>query len=163
MPYIDLGRVVGEKGEQGNVGPRGPQGVGVPGPNEVTGSTSTPLSGILQGNGSYVQALPSDSAPTADSPNAIRSGAVYDALNRKPNRNLFRNPYFIGGGSQQGAGIFPVNQRGLTNYSTAGYTIDRWSMGMATHSLTLNAGSVRWKRESSGGNPKFSQDRKSVV
>lgn len=158
MPYIDLGQVVGAKGDQGNVGPRGLQGVqGPAGPNEVTGSTSTPLSGILQGNGSYVQALPSDSAPTADSNNAIRSGAVYNALTRKPNRNLFRNPYFIGGGSQQGAGIFPVNQRGLTNYSTTGYTIDRWSMGTATHSLTLNADSVRWKRESSGGNPKFSQ------
>ena len=30
----------------------------------------------------------------------------------RPNRNLLDNWYFVGGGSQQGGGSFPVNQRG---------------------------------------------------
>lgn len=158
MPYIDLGQVVGAKGDQGNVGPRGLQGVqGPAGPNEVTGSTSTTLSGILQGNGAYVQALPSDSAPTADSTNAIRSGAVYNALNRKCNKNLLTNAYFIGGGSQLG-GVFPINQRGQTSYATNGYQIDRWHCQSTLHTLTLNSGYIRWTRSTAGGgNPKFSQ------
>ena len=45
----------------------------------------------------------------------------------RPNRNLLDNWYFKGGGSQQGGGQFPINQRGQTSYSGAGiYTIDRW-------------------------------------
>ena len=44
------------------------------------------------------------------------------------NENLLDNWYFVGGGSQQGGGQFPINQRGKTSY-TAGdyqYCIDRW-------------------------------------
>ena len=40
--------------------------------------------------------------------------------------NLLDNAYFVGGGSQQGGGQFPINQRGQTRYTTEGYTIDRW-------------------------------------
>lgn len=40
--------------------------------------------------------------------------------------NLFRNWYFRGGGSQQGGGQLPINQRGLTTYTNAGPTIDGW-------------------------------------
>lgn len=40
--------------------------------------------------------------------------------------NLFRNWYFRGGGSQQGGGQLPINQRGLTTYTGAGPTIDGW-------------------------------------
>lgn len=43
--------------------------------------------------------------------------------------NILDNWYFAGGGSQQGGGQFPINQRAQTTY-TAGnpkqYTIDRW-------------------------------------
>lgn len=42
------------------------------------------------------------------------------------NKNLLDNWYFVGGGSQQGDGQFPVNQRGGTTYTTDGYCIDRW-------------------------------------
>lgn len=45
---------------------------------------------------------------------------------RPTRRNLLDNAYFIGGGSQQGGGQFPINQRGQTEYTTAGYTIDGW-------------------------------------
>lgn len=44
----------------------------------------------------------------------------------KTNPNLLDNWYFIGGGSQLGDGVFPINQRGQTTYSGAGYGIDRW-------------------------------------
>lgn len=42
------------------------------------------------------------------------------------NPNLLDNWYFVGGGSQNGYGIFPINQRGNTSYSGTGYTLDRW-------------------------------------
>ena len=45
------------------------------------------------------------------------------------NRNLLDNWYFVGGGSQQGGGQFPINQRGQTSYDTGtipGYGIDGW-------------------------------------
>ena len=50
----------------------------------------------------------------------------------RPNRNLLDNWYFVGGGSQQGGGQFPINQRGQTSYTNAQtimYTIDRWILG----------------------------------
>lgn len=49
----------------------------------------------------------------------IKSGLLY-----KP--NLLDNWYFVGGGSQLGEGIFPINQRGQTSYSNSGYCLDRW-------------------------------------
>lgn len=48
--------------------------------------------------------------------------------------NLLDNWYFVGGGSQQGGGQFPINQRGQTSYTGAGYGIDRW--------ISTNAGIV---------------------
>ena len=42
------------------------------------------------------------------------------------NENLLDNWYFIGGGSQQNGGQFPINQRGETSWSTGGYHLDRW-------------------------------------
>lgn len=43
------------------------------------------------------------------------------------NENLLDNWYFVGGGSQQGGGQFPINQRGQTSYTSGGYGIDRWT------------------------------------
>lgn len=45
------------------------------------------------------------------------------------NENLLDNWYFVGGGSQQGGGQFPINQRGDTSWSTSGYHLDRWRFG----------------------------------
>ena len=42
------------------------------------------------------------------------------------NRNLLDNAYFVGGGSQLGDGVFPINQRGQTSYSAYTNSIDRW-------------------------------------
>ena len=138
MPVIDLGSVVGPQGPQGVAGQTGATGAtGAAGPNQVTGSTSTTLNGILQGNGTAVSALQSDSAPTKGSNNAMRSGAIYNALNQKPNPNLLRNWCFAGGGS--GKGIFPVNQTGVTSWSTAGWACDGWlRRGDYPASLTIN-------------------------
>ena len=44
----------------------------------------------------------------------------------RPNRNLLDNWYFVGGGSQEGGGQFPINQRGQTSYTGAIYGIDRY-------------------------------------
>lgn len=43
-----------------------------------------------------------------------------------PRRNLLDNWYFVGGGSQQGGGKLPVNQRRQSSYTGQGHTIDRW-------------------------------------
>lgn len=130
MPVIDLGSVIGPQGPQGVAGQTGAQGVqGNPGPNQVTGSTSTTLSGILQGNGSIIQAVASDSKPVEGSTNIVRSGAVFAAQHKHPRPNLFDNPFFVGGGT--GNGVFPVCQKGWAGSSARsltgpGYLADRW-------------------------------------
>ena len=96
-----------------------------------------------------------DPAPTQDSDNPVQSGGVYTALAGKadltlsnlsnyqkalrniggrPNSNLLDNAYFKGGGSQQGGGQFPINQRGQTSYG-AGYGMDRWVSNSCTVSI----------------------------
>jgi len=50
-----------------------------------------------------------------------------DAVGTLVRPNLLDNAYFVGGGSQQGGGQFPINQRGQTSYSDSGYMIDRWA------------------------------------
>lgn len=54
------------------------------------------------------------------------------------NRNLLDNWYFVGGGSQLGEGVFPINQRGQSSYTAAGNNgIDRW--GGSYCNIVLNA------------------------
>ena len=60
--------------------------------------------------------------------------------------NLLDNWYFVGGGSQKGAGYFPINSKGQTTYTPNAsntYTIDRWRTGLATGTVTLYAGSMK--------------------
>lgn len=57
------------------------------------------------------------------------------------NPNLLDNWYFVGGGSQLGDGVFPINQRGQTSY-TAQKSFDRWTVdGNVT--VTLQSGNIR--------------------
>ena len=57
------------------------------------------------------------------------------------NPNLLDNCYFVGGGSQLGDGVFPINQRGQTQYTAAGFVFDRWfKSGGVT--ATLDAGGL---------------------
>lgn len=59
--------------------------------------------------------------------------------------NLLDNAIFIGGGSQQGGGQLPVNQRGQMSYNTAsGYTIDRWMHGAEPGEIELTADGVKF-------------------
>lgn len=63
----------------------------------------------------------------------------------RPNRNLLDNWYFVGGGSQQGGGQFPINQRGQTSYTNAQtikYTIDRWILGWSKTMTITESGLV---------------------
>lgn len=48
-----------------------------------------------------------------------------DGLKWYSKPNLLDNWYFVGGGSQQGGGQFPINQRGETSWSQ-GSAFDRW-------------------------------------
>lgn len=50
----------------------------------------------------------------------------------RPRKNLIRNWYFVGGGSQQGGGQLPINQRGQTSYTGGATTtpcFDGWFLG----------------------------------
>lgn len=60
----------------------------------------------------------------------------------RPNRNLLDNWYFVGGGSQQGGGQFPINQRGQTSYTGNSYSLDQWVLTNANMSLTVNNGYI---------------------
>ena len=62
-------------------------------------------------------------------------------LGGRPSRNLLDNWYFAGGGSQQGGGQFPINQRGQTSYTVLnGSCIDRWKIfNSATLALEADA------------------------
>lgn len=55
------------------------------------------------------------------------------------NDNLLENAYFVGGGSQLGYGIFPINQRGQTSYGGIGTHIDRWFCNDLVGGLSLSA------------------------
>ena len=57
------------------------------------------------------------------------------------NDNLLDNAYFVGGGSQLGDGIFPINQRGQTSYGGGGTTnVDRWWTQYDTATTLTSAG-----------------------
>ncbi len=66
------------------------------------------------------------------------------------NPNLLDNWYFVGGGSQLGDGIFPINQRDLTVYPGDGYSIDRWNASNANGTLTITQDAVTLTASSSG-------------
>lgn len=64
------------------------------------------------------------------------------------NPNLLDNWYFIGGGSQQGGGQFPVNQRGLLEYAQAVYGIDRWLINASAGKITVQPDGVLYTNTS---------------
>ena len=77
---------------------------------------------------------PATATPLQDSVGAVgtstkyaREDHVHPAVGVKD--NVLINAYFAGGGSQQDGGQFPINQRGLTTYTGAVYSIDCWKGG----------------------------------
>ena len=67
------------------------------------------------------------------------------------NENLLDNWYFVGGGSQQGGGQFPINQRGQTSYGAGVYCFDRWKLTNNT-TAEINSSSVTFTNQSSSAN-----------
>jgi len=68
-----------------------------------------------------------------------------NTLNQLTRPNLLDNWYFVGGGSQGGNGKFPINQRGQTIYTNAGYGVDRWIYGTYTignSGITISANTM---------------------
>lgn len=116
-----------------------------------------------------------DATPTEGSANPVQSGGVYTALagkadltlsnlsnyqkalaaiGGKPRDNLLDNAYFVGGGSQQGDGQFPINQRGRTSYSGTNsgvYAIDRWKLSSeAGGTVSLSADGISFSCPGNG-------------
>lgn len=75
-------------------------------------------------------------------------------LGGRPSRNLLDNWYFAGGGSQQGDGQFPINQRGRTSYSGTNsgvYAIDRWKLSSeAGGTVSLSADGISFSCPGNG-------------
>ena len=68
------------------------------------------------------------------------NGGSAGAANNIVRKNLLDNWYFVGGGSQQGEGYLPINQRGQTSYSGAiAYTIDRWKTSNTNTTITVSS------------------------
>ncbi|HIR57125.1 MAG TPA: collagen-like protein [Candidatus Gallacutalibacter pullicola] len=76
-------------------------------------------------------------------PNSASGGSItFQVLTPASNPNLLDNWYFVGGGSQQGGGQFPINQRGQTSYTGEVYGIDRWRGGTNTKVDITSSGIV---------------------
>lgn len=157
---------VGPEGPEGKEGPVGPQGepgvsptVDVVKDGGVTTVTITDAQGLhtatINDGDVSREALDAalaekqdkltfDEVPTEGSENPVKSGGVWDGLQRKPNRNLLDNWYFVGGGSQQGNGQLPINQRAQIEYpSNNGYSIDRWLFAQ-TGTMTVEKDGVKF-------------------
>ena len=162
MPQIDLGQVVGPQGPIGPEGPAGPQGpegpqgpVGETGPQGPEGpagpqgpqGVQAPVVNDLTTGGAS-DALSAEMGKTLQATKAdltLSNLSNYQTALRntggRPSRNLLDNWYFVGGGSQQGGGQFPINQRGETSYTSPGYIIDRWKTD--SESVTLSADCIK--------------------
>lgn len=81
----------------------------------------------MVGGGANVVANPAMTGTETDLQGLAVSGTKYKVPLIRP--NLLNNAYFIGGGSQQGEGRLPINQKGQTSYSTShAVTIDCWKL-----------------------------------
>lgn len=142
----------------------------MPSASDVGAQPTISANGILKGDGQggvaaavagtdFQAPLAIDTTPTANSTNPVQSGGVYtDVRTRVPvygmGQNLLRNWYFVGGGSQQGGGQLPINQRGQTSYQTTeAYGIDGWRMvqwNTTARAITVNSGNVELTGSASG-------------
>ena len=113
---------------------------------EVSGTDDTKLDAAIAGK-----------ADTALSNLSAPQSALYN-LGAKSNPNLLDNWYFVGGGSQQGGGQFPINQRGETEYNSSGsartVSFDRWMLdpNNGSVSITLNSDGIRLQQIEAGNN-----------
>lgn len=75
--------------------------------------------------------------------------------------NLLANWYFVGGGSQQNGGEFPINSKGATSYSHGQYCIDGWYNRYSMTASLLSTG-LKLQLTASGPYPYLSFDVASV-
>lgn len=75
--------------------------------------------------------------------------------------NLLDSWYLIGGGSQQGGGQFPINQREQTSYIGNGYGIDRWFSTNTHLTVTLLADGIQLASDG-GGNAFLRQNVRNI-
>ena len=152
MPIISEFPIAGPQGKQGPVGPQGKQGPeGKRGPMGPAGPGTGDMLAMVydpQGKATDVYKYMDDAAAgRADltlSNLSNRQKALRN-IGGRPNRNLLDNWYFVGGGSQQGGGQFPINQRGQTSYEAMGIAIDRWKLYYGV-TLTLESGGIQISR-----------------
>ena len=152
MPQVDLGQVIGPQGPQGDVGPEGPQGIqgiqGVPGPQGAVGPAGEigpqgpqgekgdPGVGIAAGG------LPGQTMIKASNQDyATEWGGYLSNLNLLKNAD-FRNP---------------VNRNGKSEYTAAGYTIDRWIIGSEARKIQILNDCIKMTALTNSGYPYFRQ------
>ena len=80
---------------------------------------------------------------------AFANRAAKNAVSTYTRPNLLDNWFFVGGGSQLGYGVFPINQRGLATVNSSGYHIDRWTNYNIT-SMTLDSDGITLVASASG-------------
>ena len=151
MPIISEFPIAGPQGKQGPIGPQGKQGPeGKRGPMGPAGpGTGDMLAMVYDPQGKatdvykYVDDAAAGRADLTLSNLSNRQKALRN-IGGRPNKNLLGNAYFKGGGSQQGGGQFPINQRGKTSWSQ-GSAFDRWLISKSSSSdaiVTLSEGGV---------------------
>lgn len=81
------------------------------------------------------------------------------------NQNLLDNWYFVGGGSQQGDGQFPINQHGQITYPGTGWTVDRFYSATNATQVEIRNSCIRLQKTSAagGGSTQFRQTLESPV
>lgn len=115
--------------------------------NPVMDGTASAGSSTKYSRGDHVH-------PTDTSRASVES--VGNVKNMISNRNIVENWYFVGGGSQLGDGIFPINQREQTTYNSSGISIDRWSIA-ADMAITINDSHIAITNSNTTTRKNFSQ------
>ncbi len=98
----------------------------VVGPNEVSTETTTPLDGILVGDGATVNAIPTPLPVKMGGTGAADNVTALRNLGARSNPNLLKNWDFRN----------PVNQRGQKKYTGLGIIINSWSHSHTAMQLT---------------------------
>ena len=103
----------------------------------------------MVGGGTNVIANPTQTWTETDLQGLEIDGTKYKVPLIRP--NLLDNWYFVGGGSQQGGGQFPINQRGKTSYSGDAVPVfDRWMKRGASYVSAISTDGVTFTRDAIG-------------